>query len=277
MELVRSKQQANRTDRYTQSLKQFLLQFCRGRELKPIGEFTTEDVSSWLDQYPNPNTRRTWLTRLSTLFEFARRKKYIETNICNDLERIASDRNFPKILTPGQVDLLLSHCPIIVLPALILGIFVGLRPEEIAPRKLKGKPRNILDWSAINLETKTVTVKGKRRWRTVPLEDRAIQLLRPLAKPSGPVVKSHSTVRNWRIKARKLMGWAKWPCDIERHTCASMLYALHGDAALVRKRLGHSESVCWNHYLAPVTASDCAKFWSINQPNAPSTQLQLKL
>lgn len=96
-------------------------------------------------------------------------------------------------------------------PYVILGIYGGLRPEEITR----------LDWSQINLDAGTVRVTGKRRTRLVTLEPIAVKLLGEHPLKSGPVAPSNSTVDRWRGRAKKLLKLDKWPQDLLRHTAAS--------------------------------------------------------
>lgn len=90
-ELLAAKRQANRRERYTKSLSAYLLQFSRGREETPLASFTTADVESWLNKFPSAWTRKTWFTRLSTLFSFAVRRGYLDKNPCDRIERVTTD------------------------------------------------------------------------------------------------------------------------------------------------------------------------------------------
>jgi integrase len=253
-ELIAAKAAANRRERYTKSLRYYLEQFAAGREQAPLASFTFADVESWMQKFPSAWTRQTWLNRLSTLFSFAVRRGHISANPCDRVERVTADRCPPKILSPAQADLLLSIVPMMCRPYLILGLFAGIRPEETMR----------LDWSAVNLETKTVRVEGKtRRRRIVPLEPRAVALLAGCPLQRGPVSPSHSTVRRFKERARGNLGLARWPQDVLRHTAASYLLALHKDAGKVATTLGNSSAVLLSHYHEPVTDGDCALFWSV--------------
>jgi hypothetical protein len=65
---------------------------------------------------------------------------------------------------------------------------------------------------------------------------------------------------------------AKFPQDLFRHTAASYLLALHGDAGKVATMLGNSSSVLLRHYHEPVNKADCDRFWSITPKNVKLTK-----
>jgi len=254
-ELLAAKRNGNKTERYVKSLGHYLRQFSAGRAEKPIAEFSFAEIEDWMSRYPCADTRRTWLSRLSPLFSFAVRRGYIEKNPCDRVERVTVDRQPPVILTPAQSRLLLATVPTMLRPYLALGMFAGIRPEEITR----------LDWSQINFETKTARVDGKtRRWRIVPLPDVAVRLLEKHPVKSGPVAPSHSTVTRWKHRARAALGLPRWPQDLLRHTAASYLVALHQDAAKVALWLGNSPRILMSHYHEPVSAEACAEFWNLD-------------
>ncbi|MEQ2008517.1 MAG: phage integrase SAM-like domain-containing protein [Limisphaerales bacterium] len=162
-----AKRAANRTARHVKSLGYYLRQFAAGREDKPLADFTAEAVDQWLQRYPSASTRQTWLNRLSTLFAFAVRRGYLAANPCDRLDRVTVDKPPPFILSPAQSQLLLKQCPTVMRPYLVLGMFAGVRPEEIER----------LDWSQIDLEAGTAFVDGKTRRRLVSLEPVAVREL----------------------------------------------------------------------------------------------------
>jgi integrase len=251
--VLEAKRTANRTPRYIKSLGYYLRQFAAGREERPLADFTVEDVESWLKRYPGQYSRQTWLNRLSTLFAFAVRRGYVSANPCDRLDRVTIDQTPPVILTPGQSRDLLAHAPAIMRPYIVLGMFAGIRPEEIER----------MDWAHIDLAAATARVEGKtRRRRLVPLHPRAVAELGKHPLRSGPVAPSPAIIARWRRTARAALGLAHWPQDLLRHTAASYLLALHGDAGKVATMLGNSSGVLLTHYHEPVRNGDCGEFWA---------------
>lgn len=255
-EMLPAKRAANCRERYVKSLNFYLRQFAKGREQRPLAEFTSAEIEDWMNKYPCPWSRRSWLSRLGALFSFALRRGHIAANPCKRIEGVRVDIAPPKILTPAQADLILQICPSICRPYLILGLFAGIRPEEIMR----------LDWSAIDLETKTVRVDGKtRRRRIVNLEPKAVALLSGCPLQRGPVSPSLSTLRRFKRRALAALGLARWPQDLLRHTAASYLLALHQDAGKVATMLGNSSAILLTHYHEPVRNGDCREFWRKKQ------------
>jgi len=251
-ELLAAKLAANRRPRYVTSLRQYLEQFARGRENRPLASFTTAEIEAWLNRYPGAYARQTWLNRLSTLFAFAVRRGYLLSNPCAVIDRVTVDKKPPVILTPAQVETLLRVVPTAGRPYFILALYAGIRPEELER----------MDWADVNLETRTVRVDGKtRQRRIVPLSEKAVALLSVCPLRRGPVAPSHMTLRRMKRRAAAVLGFAQWPQDLLRHTAASYLLALHQDAGKVATMLGNSPAVLLSHYHEPVNEADCTQFW----------------
>jgi integrase len=249
--LIKSRRAANRSEYYVGSLNQYLKRFAK--EFPDLSLVTTAQIETWLERFKSPHSRATWLGRISSLFNWAVRKDYIEKNPCTKIDRIILDHGDPVTLTVKQAKTLLLNCPLWLQPWLAFGMFAGVRPEEIQR----------LRWQDVNIETRTARVNGKtRRRRLVPLEDAAIAILKECWQQEGNVAPSRSSVRRWIRKARHLIG-GKWTPDILRHTAASMLLAKYGDAGKVATSLGNSPQILLTHYNNPVTKEESDRFWAI--------------
>ena len=252
-QLIAAKTAGNLRSVYLKSLEYYLNRFASGREQKPLADFTTAEVEAWLNQFDSAGSRQTWLNRISGLFGFAVRREIIAKNPCTKIERIRVDCLPPSIFSPEQVDLMLATVPENCRAYLVLGMFAGIRPDEILG----------IDWSEIDLATKTVRVnKTKTRLRRiVPLHPRATALLSACRVQAGPVSPGNQTIRRFKRDARIRLGLSAWPKDVLRHTAASYLLALHGDVGRVAMMLGNSPNILLTHYHEPVNASNCALFW----------------
>ena len=252
-ELLQAKRGANLRPVYITSLAGYLARFAKGRETRAVESVTTAEVEEFLSQFKNPNSRATWLNRVSTLFAFAVRRDFISKNPCAALERITVDRRAPFILSPAQAETLLRVAPTLCKPYLVLGLFAGIRPAELLRLK----------WADVCLETQTVKVNEAktRRRRIVPLHARAVALLAACPLRTGAIAPSNMTVRRFKRQGRVALGLPSWPSDLLRHTAASYLLALHGDAGKVATMLGNSSSVLLSHYHQPVRQEDCSAFW----------------
>ncbi len=253
--LLEAKKAANLRPVYLKSLAGYLARFAKGREGRAVDTVTTAEVEEFVGQFKNPNSRATWMNRVSTLFAFAVRRDYLAKNPCDRLERVTIDRVAPFVLAPGQAQALLTLAPSVLRPYVILGLFVGVRPAEL----LK------LTWAQVCLETKTLTVSEAktRRRRIVPLHAKAVALLAACPLRTGKLSPSNSTVRRFKRTASRALGLKGWPSDLLRHTAASYLLALHGDAGKVATMLGNSSSVLLSHYHQPVKEAECAEFWRV--------------
>ena len=256
-ELLAAKRVANRRAVYVKSLAHYLGRFAEGRAEKALVDVSSSEIEHWLVQFSSPYSRQTWLNRISTLFAFAVRRGWLERNPCARVERVMIDHKPPLVLSPGQARDLLVACPVVCRPWLVLAMFAGIRPDG---ELLK------LKWEDVNLETATVVInfpKVRKQRRIVPLEPVAVALLRGHPLRSGAVAPSQSTLRRFKKRGRVVLGLQAWPADVLRHTAASYLLALHGDAGKVALRLGNSANVLLTHYHNPVRAEDCSAFWGL--------------
>jgi len=265
-ELIASKTAGNRRKVYTDSLRYYLSRFLE-KIGKPsnIGSISAAQIEGFISTFQG-YTRQTWLNRISTLFSFAVRREYIERNPCNQIDRIKIDRKPPMVLTAEQAKTLRLSCPTICKPYLILGMYVGVRPDEIRR----------MTWADINLETGAVKVNGKtRQRRIVYLEAVALKYLLAHPLKSGPVAPSKHVTRRWARKQRPLLG-GKWPADILRHTAASYLLAKYQDVGKVAMMLGNSPQILLRHYHDPVTKEESKKFWEECQTMSAAVRLEPK-
>ncbi len=253
-ELIASKRAANRREIYIESLDHYLGRFAKSRESAPVSSVRVSDVELWLSQFKSSNSRQTWLNRISTLFSFSVRRGYIQANPCDRIDRITVDRKPPFVLSPDQAEKLLAMSTPLCRPYFILGLYAGVRPEELQH----------VTWENIDLDTGSVKLEHTktRRRRIVPLEPKPIALLKGCPSHSGRIAPSKITVRRLKRRISRAMGWPQWPQDLLRHTAASYLLALIGDAGKVATRLGNSAGVLLTHYHDPVKKSDCERFWN---------------
>ena len=251
--LIRSKRKANKRRVYVVSILYYLQRFAAGRRDMAIADFTTEHVEEWLNQFHGQHSCATWLNRISTLFSFALRRGYISKNPCAPIDRVSIDRKPPVIVTVEQSRELLRHCPLECKPYLVLALFAGIRPDEIAR----------MDWHDVCFETGTVRIDGKtRHHRIITLEPMALALLKPLRMERGPVAPSKYVLRGWKRRCRALLG-GKWTADILRHSFASYMLAKIGDVGKVAALLGNSPAILLRHYNRPVTAPAAEAFFAL--------------
>lgn len=267
-EVLNAKQIAKRRPRTLRAMRQYLTAFARGRESMPLADVTVELVEQWFDsRTEKPNTKKSNLGRLSSLFSYAVRRRWMPENPTRRIEIPFVDREPPKILTVEECDVLLHWALHNKPPALawfVLTLLVGLRPESEA---------DPLTWEQIDLERGRIRVAAAgtkvRQHRIIDLNlTPAVPWLK-LAKELGSrLPMPYSTRRKYLRQARDVLGFAAWPPDVLRHTAASYMLAKHQDAGKVAYVLGNSASIIHRHYKALVEPED-AERWFALLPHEP--------
>ena len=146
---------------------------------------------------------------------------------------------------------------------LILGLFAGLRPEEISPEKNRG--RRGLHREEIDIATKTIYVSREVAGKTgsarrVPFCQHFEKWLEWASwSPSdlGPIKRwtSNKARETTRLGALMDKEWNRsegWPQDILRHTYASNRAAQIQNLPQLALELGNSVSVIKDHYNQPL-------------------------
>ena len=251
--VLAAKAAANLRARYITSLRQYLAMFIKGREALPIGNITAGDLESWFaGRNEAPVTRASNLGRLSALFGYALRRGWISDNPCKRLERVRMDQKTPETFTPDQARALLKATPKNCLAFVVLGLFAGVRPEELLS----------IEWSDIDLERGllTITTSKTRRRRQIRLEPVAVAWLKTIEVKERKIAPSLITIKRMRIKLRSVVTWHQ---DVMRHTAGSYLMALYKDAGRVSTLLGNSPAILIKHYVDLVSDEDCKAFWEL--------------
>lgn len=262
-ETIQVKRETGKKKRYVHELEKYLLRFAKDREDVPIEKFGPKDIDLWFaSREEAPETRRSNLGRLSSLFGFAARRGYIGSNPCKSAEVMSTDRKPPAILHVKDWARMLKACrkhTPNLLRYLVLAGFRGIRPDELA-----------------QMEASNVSVKKRqarvdfhsskiRAWRIIDLPSNVIEWLKLCPKAHGKVAPARSTLRKARRKLRDALGMGSWPQDVLRHTAASHLLVYHeGDEAKVAALLGTSPRVLHSRYKnGLVTKEEAKKFMAL--------------
>lgn len=258
-QLETAKLAANRRGAYVKHLSFCVKTFTQFVGNVPISTIGTEHVESWLlSNGKNPSSRQTYIARLSTLFEFSKRRRWISENPCFFLERVTIDQNAPSVLSSLESDSLWRGC-LRLRPSgsawLALALYAGLRPEEAM----------MMQWEQIDFEGKRIFIRAEtskvRYHRIVEPPDRAFRALLEARAAGGQLPISNATKKRLQRKLRGIMGWKVWPKDILRHTCASHWLAVVPDAQKIALQLGNSPAILLRHYRSIVTKEDAERFW----------------
>lgn len=151
-------------------------------------------------------------------------------------------------LTPDEAQALLQAASEKVLPGIVLGLFAGIRPEELG--RSSGVKKATLQWSDIKWEEKRIhipaTVAKTGRPRNIEgLPDAVWVWLMPYRECQGSVVVDY---RGGLLRARERAAqtkagirlWDGWPHDALRHSFATFYAALTGNLGTVAKVLDHA-------------------------------------
>lgn len=275
--------------RYRRQLRVSLGALARYVGTKQAHEVSQADVESWLEAGQwSAKTQNNYRGDVSACFAWAMKKGHARINPAAEIEKERLGDEEIGTLTVEQCEALLRGA--VSQPEMIgfvvLGMFAGLRPAEIQR----------LDWSAVNLEERTVIVEGKqaktRRRRVVDLSENAVVWLKAVEESGNQEIQREGQIcgsywdARWRMFRRSL-GWAvgsgekrvkeivkpgdeawgkrgEWPHNALRHTFASMHYALHQDETKLQALMGHeSAAMLHRHYRALKTAAEARRFWAL--------------
>lgn len=265
-ECLASKETAGRRPKYVGSLSVVLTRFGQGRGQQAISAISSQDIETWINQPGSSSgSRATYLSRVNTLFSFAKRRGWIEANPCDRIERITQERGVPTILTNDQVRKALAFTQQEhprFLAWLALALFAGVRPEEL----------DQVTWDDVKWDSETLVIDAAaskvRRRRIVHLERAALDWLALAFNMNADLPVPQVSRRRWIRMLRDHLGFEDWPKDVLRHTAASHLLTLKKDAAAVALELGNSPQVLLTHYRELVTREQAAEFWAIRPTEA---------
>ena len=289
-ELVQSKEQRfNRGDLRERSYHDFrqrserLAQAFEGRI---AAEITGQDLKTWLNGLrQGARTNKNYLAITSETFRYALQKRYVSFSPIEDLTDVDrkelcgrdGEAKEPSILTPAEAERLITaaaaHPKLDLLPVVALGLFCGLRTEEL--KRLEWQNIRLTDSSPV--VTVTAKIAKKRRIRHVEIPANGVQWL-TLSRTRKGLIAGGTTAHGYRIRFQKLLrlaGFSKeddrgkwhssWETNAMRHSFGSYHYALHGNPLETSRLLGHkaSDQVLFDHYRALATKAHAEAFFSI--------------
>jgi integrase len=273
-ELLAIKQQDGRADRYLRDLRGRLNRFAESEPFKarPIHDIEANEIDDWLRALAGgPVNRKNYRRLLSVLFSFALRRKYVLKNPLKDVEIPTVKPTKPGILTVPEIQVLLEAATPEFLPAIVLGLFAGLRPESEIWR---------LKWEDINLDERLIDVahsKNTAGHRFVKIEDNLAKWLAPYSAKRGLICLSDEPyfrrMRETRDRAIQKLeekegsagNLRAWPNDCLRHCYASYHCTQFGDSRKTSQEMGHSgDLTVFNyHYRNRVKPADARAFWQL--------------
>lgn len=262
--LIADAEKNDRRDRTVEELRSRLTAFSEDFKKCRLSEITVEGIEAWLDEDDwSPRTRINYLTKISQLFNYALRHRWVDANIVERIERPTAEDKEPGVLSVEQAASLLQHANSHgLLPYVAIGLFAGLRSAELLR----------LEWSAINLAEKAIVIGAqaakKRSRRVVEIVPALEAWLAGCHQKEGALV-TKDAFRENLDNLRQAAGIVEWPHNGLRHSFASYHLAAYGDSLKTATILGHKDpSVVHNHYKALVVKARALKFWELR----PSTE-----
>lgn len=199
----------------------------------------------------SPTTIRMTFRAIRALYRFSLQQDppLVAANPTADLVLdLATPVRKVRFLTIDQVQAVLG-IEVPLFPAVVLQLFAGVRPEEIAPRGLK--PR--LQWEAIDFHARTIRVDAEVAKTKVPrviqnLPDTVWEWLAACkVERKGSVC---TCTAKWLTRQMRDLTGGEWIQDGLRHTFATYMMAATSNAAQVAEWLGHEGELrtFHNHY-----------------------------
>jgi integrase len=227
-----------------------------------LSDITLDDLKEWIqDDEWESRTRINYLTKLSQLYGYAMRRKWVDANLTEMIDRPAVDDTKPEIFTIEQAKALLANSGKFGLrPYIALGLFAGLRSAEMSR----------LDSKDIILADRTIRIGAhvakKRAHRNVEMQDVLLAWLGPYAdtlKAGGSIV----DISQFRKNKDLLLEAAKiehWPANGLRHSFASYHLARFQNSDATAFQMGHrSTEIVHRFYKSLVSSADAENFWNL--------------
>jgi len=250
----------NKRQRYIDSLTKTLKKFQRffGSAERLVSDFSKQNIVDFLDRgiKQTPINRFNYTRDLSVFFRWALDEKMISENLLADIKRPTVDRKEPAVLTVKQAKDMLINTEGADRAYASVAMFSGIRPEEITK----------MTWDMVDLKHRSIRIPGSitktRIGRTIELEDNAVEWIKTVAQPSGPVFSGDKSCLVKRLKTAA--GMTEWHQDCLRHTFASMHVCAFKDAGrtalFLHDRRG--ADVLFRHYFKDQLVSDAKEFWN---------------
>ena len=262
-------------------------QFSRAFVL-PIIAVSAPLVQQWIYGLKNQKTKKdtaartkeNMLRQIVSLFNFARRQKYVPAELALELSEISTPRKQHApigIYTPDQMLAILSAADAAIAPALAIAAFAGLRLAEVSR----------LDWREVRLSEKLIVVGAENAKtaarRLVPISDNLAAFLTSHAKRFGslnPCDEQAENVGNAlgnrfeRAAARAKVAWKR---NGFRHSYISYRVAVLKDVPAVALECGNSPQVIFSNYRALATDAEAKAWFAIMPPKQAVNIIPLQI
>ena len=275
-EFIADRRSASCSAVHVHDLEIRLGQFSKAFEL-PIMAVSAPLVQQWIYGLKNQKTKQAvaartkenMLRQIVSLFNFARRHKYVPAELALELSEISTPKKQHApigIYTHDELHAILAAADDTVVPALAIAAFAGLRLAEVSR----------LDWREVRLSEKLIVVSAENAKtaarRLVPISDNLAAWLTPHAKKSGalnPCEEQAENVGNAlgdRLERAAARAKVSWKRNGFRHSYISYRVAVLKDVLAVALECGNSPQVIFSYYRALATDAEAKAWFSILPP-----------
>lgn len=254
----------------------------------PLADITTAEMATWLrDLGVAPRTRNNYRERIVSFFRWAQTEGYLRKDVKTEAEALKKVKAPSEIhiFTPDQAASLLEGSEDLAnakkpsdrakglscIHYLVLGLFPGIRPQEIQRMSDKNIRLEHNDIEVLPAQAKGQKHRPGRR-RLIPIQPNVRVWLETYPVPEGKLVmfKVYEFVR---ALAKKL--GITWQHDVMRHSAISYAVASTGNVDLVALWSGNSRDVIYESYLNQVTPAEAAAWASIMPKHAAKNIVRL--
>lgn len=191
------------------------------------------------------------LKNIRAMLKDAERRGLISPNSYLKFRFFRTDRKVPKVLSSGEIEELKTKFTGEMRLAFLIMIYTGARRGEIC--QFRVGDNSGLYWKDINWMQNTITLRGKKKERSIPMVKSlrnvlTIEMQNRLTDKNFDTddlivhYTSNSVTRFMRNALKKIGSYSRGSTvHLLRHTTATMILEETGDLRLVQEILGHSQ------------------------------------
>ena len=266
-EFLDEKEKQGRSERHVETLSSHCKRF-GGKVSMNIGSVTAGEVDLFLDGlHVGARTRDNIANSIRTLFEFAKRKRYLPSDFdeLSRVTRLDNGEDGPiEIYTLDEMKALLEAADESLVPFIAIGGFAGLRSSEI--RRLDWQDGKF-DSDCIIVPKGKVKKRGKSR-RIVPMPANLKAWLKPFERKAGKVWPHSKPYLYESLAVVAVKAKVPWKSNALRHSFVSYRVADIKNVPQVALEAGNSAQMIDSNYRELVTEAESKKWFAIMPPRA---------
>lgn len=275
-EFVSALARDKRSDYHVRDMEVRLGRFAKGFPVQ-IDTVTTAQIEEWLRGLTSlakgkrrgaavkGRTRNNYRNAVVELFNYARKHGYLPKDLSTEAasaNRVPEDdKRDNEIFTPEQIDDLLSHAPLRLIPSMAIKAFSGVRTEEVSE----------MLWEHVSFKRNCIilpkSVTKKKRRRIMPLLPNLRKWIEPFAGLTGRIC------HHWSTPQSVFQAWDRFAikrgikagANRFRNSYISYRVAQTTNAEKVSLESGNSAKVILEDYFEVATPED-AELWFAVKP-----------